>query len=408
MPPSDIQASPDCLPDPFGPYRIVKRLGEGGMGTVYLAHDTRLGRDVALKVCRLADRQPQALERFHREARAAAALRHPNLCPVYDVGEVAGIHYLTMAYIKGPTLARRLAEQGPFEQGKAIELVHRLARAMHRAHDAGVIHRDLKPSNIGFEPDGEPVVLDFGLARLTGAETSHTPDGAILGTPVYMSPEQARGDQEAIGPATDIYSLGVILYQLLTGQVPFSGPFAAVVAQILYGPSPSPLAVRPDLDLRLVDVCARAMARQPADRYPTMEAFAAALEAIGTPASLEGPSSGSPPSTREVTGGTAANLPPTLPTTPTDTTTGDEVAGTMRHPEVVLAEPVRPWWSSWPWPVRWPLLLFWWPLAWLATGAAWLVRRPRWLGGVVVLVLAGGLAIWLATRTPQQIGRAHV
>src|SRR5262249_51515679 len=293
---------------------------------------------------------------------------------------------------------KRLAGQGPFEQGKAIELVHRLARAMHRAHVAGVIHRDLKPSNIGFEPDGEPVVLDFGLARLAGTETSQTPDGAILGTPVYMAPEQARGDQEAIGPATDIYSLGVILYQLLTGQVPFSGPFAAVVAQILYGPCPSPLAVRPNLDLRLVDVCARAMARQPADRYPTMEAFAVALEAIGTPASLEGPSSGSPPNTREVTGGTAANLPPTLPTTPTDTTTGDEVPGTMQHREAAPPEPVRPWWASLPWPVRWPLLLFWWPLAWLATGAAWLVRRPRWLGGVVVLVLAGGLAVWLATR----------
>src|SRR5262245_58860343 len=158
---------------------------------------------------------------------------------------------------------------------------------MQRAHEHGIIHRDLKPSNIAFDQDGEPVILDFGLARLTEAKTRLTGAGEIMGTPAYMAPEQAEGNTEAIGPATDVYSLGVILYELLTGQLPFSGPVAAVVAQILHAKRPSPLALRPDLDGRLAAVCTKAMARQPADRFPTMQEFAAALEAVGTDLSAD-------------------------------------------------------------------------------------------------------------------------
>src|SRR5690349_13981697 len=146
--PQGTEVGAEGLPNPFGPYRILARLGRGGMGTVYLALDTRLDRRVALKVCHIAAEHPLALERFRREARAAAALRHPNLCPVYECDVLEGIPYLTMAYIEGPTLAARLAAHGAFEQTEAVRLAHCLALALHKAHVQGVIHRDLKPSNI--------------------------------------------------------------------------------------------------------------------------------------------------------------------------------------------------------------------------------------------------------------------
>jgi formylglycine-generating enzyme required for sulfatase activity len=275
--PSDGPGLPsDALPERFGPYHIVQRLGKGGMGTVYLARDTRLDRPVALKVCHLSN-QPQALERFRREAKAAAALRHPNLCPVYEYDVRDGIPYLVMAYIEGPTLAERLGERGPLPQREAALLVRQLALAMHEAHSHGVIHRDLKPSNVAIDERGQPVILDFGLARQgAGARLTHT--GATLGTPDYMAPEQVRGDTAAIGPACDVYSLGIILYELLTGEVPFQGPLPALLGQALYAEPPPPSQLRPDLDPRLEAVCLRALAKDPAQRHADMAAFAAALE----------------------------------------------------------------------------------------------------------------------------------
>src|SRR4051794_39150746 len=203
--------APGALPEQFGPYRIVKRLGKGGMGTVYLARDTRLDRDVALKVCHVAD-SPQALERFKREAHAAAALRHPNLCPVYECDVLGGVQYLTMACIQGPTLDDWLEQRGSISQRQVAVLVLKMALALAEAHRHGVIHRDLKPSNVAIER-GEPVILDFGLARQAGVEHSRlTRTGAVMGTPAYMPPEQATGDAKAMGPCCDIYSLGAILY----------------------------------------------------------------------------------------------------------------------------------------------------------------------------------------------------
>jgi formylglycine-generating enzyme required for sulfatase activity/serine/threonine protein kinase len=277
--PSDGPGSgPPALPEQFGPYHVLQRLGQGGMGTVYLARDTRLDRRVALKVCLLSE-DPEALERFRREAKAAAALRHPNLCPVYEYDVRDGVPYLVMAYIEGPTLAGRLDERGPLPQREAAQLVRRLALAMHEAHRHGVIHRDLKPSNVALDERGEPVILDFGLARQGAvADARLTRTGWALGTPDYMAPEQVRGDLAAIGPACDVYSLGIILYELLTGDVPFHGPLPALVAQTLFEEPTPPSQKRPDLDPRLEAVCLQALAKEPARRHADMVAFAAALE----------------------------------------------------------------------------------------------------------------------------------
>ncbi len=269
---------PDGLPERFGPYHVLRRLGRGGMGTVYLARDTRLDRPVALKVCHL-DNHPQALERFRREARAAAALRHPNLCPVYEYDVRDGIPYLVMAYIGGGTLADRLQKHGPLPQREAALLVLRLALAMDVAHRQGVVHRDLKPANVALDERGEPVILDFGLARQAGGPgTRLTHLGSVLGTPAYMAPEQLRGDPAAAGRAGDVYSLGAVLYELLTGEPPFVGPTAAVLAQVLCAEPTPPSRLRPGLDPRLEACCLRALAKEPSRRHADMAAFSAALE----------------------------------------------------------------------------------------------------------------------------------
>jgi Leucine-rich repeat (LRR) protein/predicted Ser/Thr protein kinase len=267
------------LPEWFGRYRILKPLGEGGMGTVYLAHDSQLDRPVALKIPRFrAEDGAPALMRFLTEARAAAVLRHRNICPVYDAGKIDGIHYLTMAYIEGRPLSDLLHAEQRFSPHEAVTLVRKQAVALQEAHACGVIHRDLKPSNIMIDKHNEPILMDFGLARKTGAtETRVTQSGLVIGTPAYMSPEQANGEVAVIGPETDIYSLGVILYELLAGQPPFKGPVAAVLGQIATASPQPPSAHRPDLDPALEAVCLKAMAKTIVDRYPSMADFAGAL-----------------------------------------------------------------------------------------------------------------------------------
>src|SRR4051794_15788499 len=187
------------LPEVFGKYRLVRKLGQGGMGAVYLAHDTQLDRDVALKVPHLGEEAgPEVLARFLREARAAAKLHHPNVCPIHEVGEVNGAPYFTMPLIEGPSLSAVLRANGPLGQREAAALVARVAQALALAHGRGVVHRDLKPSNILLDARGEPVVTDFGLARVAEGRSRLTPSGAVLGTPAYMPPEQARGDVRAV------------------------------------------------------------------------------------------------------------------------------------------------------------------------------------------------------------------
>jgi serine/threonine protein kinase/class 3 adenylate cyclase len=271
--------SEEELPRPFGRYTLVKQLGRGGMGTVYLARDNVLGRQVALKIPHPeVVAAPPALDRFYREARAIAQLDHPNICRVYDVGCQDDLHYLTLAFIDGEPLSVQMAVLAG-QPRRCAELVRLVALAMEEAHHLGIIHRDLKPSNIMLSSRGEPVIMDFGLARqIAGTDGTQTTQGEIMGTPTYMSPEQAAGDVSAMGPCCDIYSLGVILYELLAGRPPFQGASMSVIVQILHDVPPPPSTFRPDVDRALETICLRAMARQPAQRFPSMKAMAVAID----------------------------------------------------------------------------------------------------------------------------------
>jgi hypothetical protein len=280
---------PGAIPVQVGRYRILGPLGAGGMGTVYRAHDPQLDREVALKFPRF-DGSPQEvirrIERFEREARAAAKVWHPNVCPMFDVGEHEGHPYVVMALVEGESLAQRLAARGRYEDvAQAAALIRQVLDGLAAIHARGIVHRDLKPANILLEHDGRAVVTDFGLARPEAEAGQLTSEGVILGTPAYMAPEQAAGQSERIGPATDVYSLGVVLYQMLTGRPPFTGPVPAMLAQILRDEPPSPREFRPDLDPALEAVLMRALHKDPAERYPDAQSFAKALDAwaSGTP-----------------------------------------------------------------------------------------------------------------------------
>jgi predicted Ser/Thr protein kinase len=274
-------AAAAALPERFGRYRIVRCLGRGAMGDVYLATDTQLDRPVALKIPRFTDESDaELIERFYREARAAATVRHPNLCPVHDAGEIDGVHYLSMTYIEGRPLYDVLAEKGCPSQRDAVAIVLKLAKALDAAHSSGVIHRDLKPANIMIDAHQEPILMDFGLARRTNKEDSRlTQSGLVMGSPAYMSPEQVEGDIEKVGPACDIYSLGIIFYELLTGTVPFRGSIASVMGQIVTVAPRKPSAVKPSVDPPLEAISLKMIAKRPEDRFASMREVAATLEA---------------------------------------------------------------------------------------------------------------------------------
>jgi tetratricopeptide (TPR) repeat protein/predicted Ser/Thr protein kinase len=274
-PPADIGQ----LPAQIGRYRIKKLLGTGGMGSVYLAHDSQLDRPVALKVPKFTgDDAAVALERFHREARAAATLNHPNICPVYEIGEDRGTHYLAMAFVEGRTLAQVLDPGKRLPQRQAAVLLRKVALALIEAHKRGILHRDLKPSNIMINQRSEPVIMDFGLARRVNAQDARlTREGMLLGTPAYMPPEAISGDGPEPGPPADIYSLGVILYEMLAGRLPFEGTATQVICRIMVDEPPRLSQFRPDVEPALEAICHKAMARKVEDRYPRMGPLAAAL-----------------------------------------------------------------------------------------------------------------------------------
>lgn len=282
--PDQAATTPDAAAgvERIGRYRIVRQLGAGAMGVVYLAVDEELQRQVALKVPKPElDRDGGLTERFLREARAAATLNHPNICAVYDIGEAAGVRYITMAYIDGKPLQQitRGGRQHPERQ--AALLIRKLALALQVAHDNGVVHRDLKPANILLDQKHDPVIMDFGLALLTNRQEDArlTKSGVIVGSPAYMSPEQVSGDPNAVGPSSDIYSLGVILYELLTGRLPFLGNVMAVIGQIQTADPPAIRTLRPEVDPGLEAIVARMMARSLDRRYASMKEVADDLTA---------------------------------------------------------------------------------------------------------------------------------
>jgi eukaryotic-like serine/threonine-protein kinase len=275
---------PRDLPASFGRYQLVKLLGRGGMGSVFLAQDTQLDRPVALKIPLLdgAD-AAHVLTRFYREARAAAALHHPNICPIHDVGECDGLPYLTMAYIQGKLLSEFVKLRPLLPRQSAI-LVRKLALALQEAHKGNIIHRDLKPANIMIDARGEPIIMDFGLARHVRAgagDAQITQQGVVIGTPAYMPPEQVSGNVAEMGPACDIYSLGVILYELLSGRLPFSGDVLSMLLRAATEEPSPPSQFRPDLEPELEAICLKAMAKKADARYRSMAELAASTSESG-------------------------------------------------------------------------------------------------------------------------------
>ncbi len=263
----------------FHEYRILEELGRGGMGVVYKAEQETLHRTVALKVIRAGEAASlDEIQRFLREAAAVARLRHPNIVTIYELDVHEGTYYYTMDYIAGPNIEELIGEKG-MDQRRAAILALKVARALWHAHSKDIVHRDLKPGNILLDEHGQPVITDFGLAYdlRRSADASST---EAAGTPAYMAPEQVLGLKDQVGPSCDIYSLGALLYEMLTGRPPFSAEtvrelFTAIATE----PPRDPREIRPDLDAGLCVIVASCLKKDPRERFGSARELAEALAA---------------------------------------------------------------------------------------------------------------------------------
>src|SRR5438876_7773662 len=261
-----------------GRYRILRKLGTGGMANVYLAEDEVLGRRVAIKI--LNDRHAgddQFVERFRREAKNAASLSHPNIVSIYDRGEAEGTYYIAMEYLDGRSLKELIVARGPAPIHLAVDYARQILAAIRFAHRHGIVHRDIKPHNVLVDAEGRLKVTDFGIARAGASQMTEA--GSIIGTAQYLSPEQARG--AAVDQRSDLYSIGVVLYEMLTGEVPFNGETPVEIAMRHLSDTPQPPSTKrpeipPDLDM----IVLRALAKNPDDRFQTAEEMDAELERV--------------------------------------------------------------------------------------------------------------------------------
>jgi serine/threonine-protein kinase len=344
-------------------YRLERKIGSGGMADVYLAVDESLGRQVAIKI--LSDRyasDPGFVERFRREASAAAGLNHPNIVAVYDRGEAEGTYYIAMEYLDGPTLKDEITRRAPLPEAEAIAFATQALDALDFAHRRGVIHRDVKPHNMVMTEDGRLKVTDFGIAR-AGNTQQMTEVGSIVGTAQYLSPEQARG--HAVGPQSDLYSMGIVLYEMLTGELPFTGGSAVEIAMKQVSDTPPPLHEQNRLvSPAMEQVVMRALAKDPALRYPSARAMADELRRVGRGGAA---SAETVQATRVISAAEAARA---------------ESATSVLRPAPPAEEPAGPKRSAWPWVLVAILLL-------AAAGIGYFVYQELSGGNSVTIPAAG-------------------